>query len=87
MLAHCDHYALKTLYRPYTILGKGLFGTARSSLFLSVYCASAWLVIISFVVSFFSQLMQEDVTNLGALFLPSVSWLGEELMGHCYFYY
>ncbi|KAK1391475.1 Transmembrane protein like [Heracleum sosnowskyi] len=29
--------------RPYTILGKGLFGTARSSLFLSVYCSSAWL--------------------------------------------
>lgn len=33
-----------TMCRPYTILGKGLFGTARSSLFLSVYCASAWLV-------------------------------------------
>ncbi|XP_048131094.1 transmembrane protein 135 homolog isoform X1 [Rhodamnia argentea] len=31
------------LKRPYTILGKGLFGTARSSLFLSVYCASAWM--------------------------------------------
>ncbi|XP_024030247.1 uncharacterized protein LOC21392588 isoform X1 [Morus notabilis] len=30
------------LKRPYTILGKGLFGTARSSLFLSVYCSSAW---------------------------------------------
>ncbi|OUZ99344.1 Transmembrane protein 135 [Macleaya cordata] len=30
--------------RPYSILGKGLFGTARSSLFLSVYCATAWLV-------------------------------------------
>ncbi|KAE8056903.1 hypothetical protein FH972_013635 [Carpinus fangiana] len=29
--------------RPYTILGKGLFGTARSSLFLSVYCSSAWM--------------------------------------------
>lgn len=29
--------------RPYTILGKGLLGTARSSLFLSVYCSSAWL--------------------------------------------
>lgn len=28
---------------PYTILGKGLLGTARSSLFLSVYCSSAWL--------------------------------------------
>ncbi|KAG8097175.1 hypothetical protein GUJ93_ZPchr0013g34430 [Zizania palustris] len=28
--------------RPYTILGKSLLGTARSSLFLSVYCASAW---------------------------------------------
>ncbi|KAA8528276.1 hypothetical protein F0562_035631 [Nyssa sinensis] len=28
--------------RPYTILGKGLLGTARSSLFLSVYCSSAW---------------------------------------------
>ncbi|KAG4957019.1 hypothetical protein JHK85_043399 [Glycine max] len=28
---------------PYTILAKGLFGTARSSLFLSVYCASAWM--------------------------------------------
>ncbi|CAL9110573.1 unnamed protein product [Musa textilis] len=28
--------------RPDTILGKSLLGTARSSLFLSVYCASAW---------------------------------------------
>ncbi|XP_062097300.1 uncharacterized protein LOC133803321 isoform X2 [Humulus lupulus] len=31
------------LKRPYTILGKGLLGTARSSLFLSVYCSSAWM--------------------------------------------
>ncbi|OMO94321.1 hypothetical protein COLO4_16399 [Corchorus olitorius] len=31
------------LKRPYTILGKGLLGTARSSLFLSVYCTSAWM--------------------------------------------
>uniref|UniRef100_A0A2P2J7W2 Transmembrane protein 135 N-terminal domain-containing protein n=1 Tax=Rhizophora mucronata TaxID=61149 RepID=A0A2P2J7W2_RHIMU len=31
------------LKRPYTILAKGLFGTARSSLFLSVYCSSAWM--------------------------------------------
>ncbi|VFQ86735.1 unnamed protein product [Cuscuta campestris] len=31
------------LKRPYTILWKGIFGTARSSLFLSMYCASAWL--------------------------------------------
>ncbi|KAF9608267.1 hypothetical protein IFM89_008552 [Coptis chinensis] len=29
--------------RPYTILGKGLLGTARSSLFLSAYCSSAWM--------------------------------------------
>ncbi|KAJ7965712.1 Transmembrane protein [Quillaja saponaria] len=29
--------------RPYTILAKGLLGTARSSLFLSVYCSSAWM--------------------------------------------
>ncbi|XP_073282341.1 uncharacterized protein [Primulina huaijiensis] len=29
--------------RPYTILWKGLFGTARSSLFLSMYCSSAWI--------------------------------------------
>uniref|UniRef100_A0A453IYM5 Transmembrane protein 135 N-terminal domain-containing protein n=1 Tax=Aegilops tauschii subsp. strangulata TaxID=200361 RepID=A0A453IYM5_AEGTS len=28
--------------RPYTIMGKSLLGTARSSLFLSMYCASAW---------------------------------------------
>ncbi|XP_020672386.1 uncharacterized protein LOC110092254 isoform X1 [Dendrobium catenatum] len=28
--------------RPYTILAKSLIGTAKSSLFLSVYCASAW---------------------------------------------
>ncbi|KAJ4822417.1 hypothetical protein Tsubulata_041593 [Turnera subulata] len=28
--------------RPFSILGKGLLGTARSSLFLSVYCSSAW---------------------------------------------
>ncbi|XP_047328566.1 uncharacterized protein LOC124932014 [Impatiens glandulifera] len=31
------------LNRPYSILGKGLIGTARSSLFLSFYCSSAWL--------------------------------------------
>ncbi|CAJ2644758.1 uncharacterized protein LOC123911367 isoform X1 [Trifolium pratense] len=31
------------LKRPFTILAKGLIGTARSSLFLSVYCASAWM--------------------------------------------
>lgn len=31
------------LERPYTILTKGLLGTARSSLFLSVYCTSAWM--------------------------------------------
>ncbi|QCE13620.1 Transmembrane protein [Vigna unguiculata] len=31
------------LERPSTILTKGLLGTARSSLFLSVYCASAWM--------------------------------------------
>ncbi|EEE58471.1 hypothetical protein OsJ_09724 [Oryza sativa Japonica Group] len=30
------------LKRPYPIIGKNLLGTARSSLFLSVYCASAW---------------------------------------------
>ncbi|KAJ4839387.1 hypothetical protein Tsubulata_045876, partial [Turnera subulata] len=30
------------LCRPFSILGKGLLGTARSSLFLSVYCSSAW---------------------------------------------
>ncbi|KAG9132761.1 hypothetical protein Leryth_014040 [Lithospermum erythrorhizon] len=29
--------------RPLTILAKGLLGTARSSLFLSVYCSSAWM--------------------------------------------
>ncbi|KAJ1387901.1 Transmembrane protein [Sesbania bispinosa] len=31
------------LKRPSMILAKGLIGTARSSLFLSVYCASAWM--------------------------------------------
>ncbi|CAI0544159.1 unnamed protein product [Linum tenue] len=31
------------LKRPSSILGKGLFGTARSSLFLSAYCSSAWM--------------------------------------------
>ncbi|KAK4792329.1 hypothetical protein SAY86_022764 [Trapa natans] len=31
------------LKRPYTILGKSLLGTSRSSLFLSAYCASAWV--------------------------------------------
>lgn len=31
------------LKRPYTILGKSVFGIARSSLFLSTYCASAWM--------------------------------------------
>ncbi|XWS15001.1 hypothetical protein CRYUN_Cryun35bG0057000 [Craigia yunnanensis] len=28
---------------PYTILGKGIIGSARSSLFLSAYCTSAWM--------------------------------------------
>ncbi|KAK9162768.1 hypothetical protein Syun_003670 [Stephania yunnanensis] len=32
------------LKRSYTILGKVLLGTSRSSLFLATYCASAWLV-------------------------------------------
>ncbi|KAI4307390.1 hypothetical protein L6164_030588 [Bauhinia variegata] len=31
------------LKRPYTILAKGAVGTARSSLFLSMYCTSAWM--------------------------------------------
>lgn len=31
------------LKRPYTIFAKGILGTARSSLFLSTYCSSAWL--------------------------------------------
>ncbi|KMT19863.1 hypothetical protein BVRB_1g009120 [Beta vulgaris subsp. vulgaris] len=31
------------LKRPYTIVGKSVFGIARSSLFLSSYCASAWM--------------------------------------------
>ncbi|KAH6756755.1 transmembrane protein [Perilla frutescens var. hirtella] len=31
------------LKRPHTILWKGLLGTARSSLFLSMYCSSAWI--------------------------------------------
>ncbi|XP_058086334.1 uncharacterized protein LOC131233576 isoform X2 [Magnolia sinica] len=31
------------LKRPNTILGKGFLGTARSSLFLSAYCSSAWM--------------------------------------------
>ncbi|KAE8723697.1 TRM112-like protein [Hibiscus syriacus] len=31
------------LKRPYTILGKSLLGTARSSLFLSAYTSSAWM--------------------------------------------
>lgn len=31
------------LKRPHTILAKGIFGTARSSLFLSMYCSSAWM--------------------------------------------
>ncbi|CAN7093272.1 unnamed protein product [Brassica rapa subsp. narinosa] len=31
------------LKKQYSILGKGLFGTARSSLFLSTYCTSAWV--------------------------------------------
>ncbi|XVF39513.1 hypothetical protein PTKIN_Ptkin01aG0040700 [Pterospermum kingtungense] len=31
------------LKRPCTILGKGIVGTARSSLFLSSYCTSAWM--------------------------------------------
>lgn len=35
-----------SLCRPCNIFGKGLLGTARSSLFLSVYCSSAWLVFI-----------------------------------------
>ncbi|KAF3326428.1 Transmembrane protein 135 [Carex littledalei] len=31
------------LKRPYTILGKTIKGIARSSLFLSIYCSSAWV--------------------------------------------
>jgi hypothetical protein len=31
------------LKKQYSILGKGLLGTARSSLFLATYCSSAWL--------------------------------------------
>ncbi|KAE9608195.1 putative transmembrane protein [Lupinus albus] len=31
------------LKRPHSILAKGLVGTARSSLFLSMYCTSAWM--------------------------------------------
>ncbi|KAE9604640.1 putative transmembrane protein [Lupinus albus] len=31
------------LRRPHSILAKGLVGTGRSSLFLSVYCTSAWM--------------------------------------------
>ncbi|CAN8289992.1 unnamed protein product [Cochlearia groenlandica] len=31
------------LKKQYSILGKGLLGTARSSLFLSTYCSSAWV--------------------------------------------
>ncbi|CAI9116310.1 OLC1v1017420C2 [Oldenlandia corymbosa var. corymbosa] len=31
------------LKSPFSILAKGLLGTARSSLFLSTYCASAWM--------------------------------------------
>ncbi|ESQ38870.1 hypothetical protein EUTSA_v10001817mg [Eutrema salsugineum] len=31
------------LKKQYSILGKGLLGTARSSLFLSTYCTSAWV--------------------------------------------
>ncbi|KAL8058516.1 hypothetical protein ABFS82_03G022700 [Erythranthe guttata] len=31
------------LNSPFKILWKGLFGTARSSLFLSMYCSSAWI--------------------------------------------
>ncbi|KAJ4966191.1 hypothetical protein NE237_018040 [Protea cynaroides] len=36
-------HRLDLLKRRYTILGKGLLGTARSSLFLSAYCSSAWM--------------------------------------------
>ncbi|KAF6148737.1 hypothetical protein GIB67_019345 [Kingdonia uniflora] len=36
-------HRLDLMKRPCTILCKGLFGTARSSLFLSVYCSSAWM--------------------------------------------
>jgi hypothetical protein len=38
------------LKRPYSIVGKGLLGTARSSLFLSVYCSSAWLASFYFIL-------------------------------------
>ncbi|KAJ6337543.1 hypothetical protein OIU76_007258 [Salix suchowensis] len=36
-------FALVSNNRPCDIFGKGLLGTARSSLFLSVYCSSAWM--------------------------------------------
>ncbi|CAA6659511.1 unnamed protein product [Spirodela intermedia] len=35
--------ALPFIFLPYTILWKSLIGTARSSLFLSVFCSSAWV--------------------------------------------
>ncbi|CAN6588883.1 unnamed protein product [Malus baccata var. baccata] len=40
------------LKRHYSILLKGLLGTARSSLFLSVYCSSAWLAATFFYLAF-----------------------------------
>ncbi|XVF64778.1 hypothetical protein PTKIN_Ptkin09bG0193900 [Pterospermum kingtungense] len=39
------------LKRPFTILGKSIIGTARSTLFLSTYTTSAWLVFYYFYFS------------------------------------
>ncbi|CAD6209942.1 unnamed protein product [Miscanthus lutarioriparius] len=38
LVVHRQHL----MKRPYSIIGKSFLGVARSSLFLSVYCASAW---------------------------------------------
>lgn len=40
-------FFLRVWCRPHAILGKVILGMARSSLFLSTYCASAWLESLS----------------------------------------
>lgn len=55
------------LKTPYTILGKGLFGTARSSLFLSVYCSSAWI----WTCLLFQTLRWCDITTLAVGAFPA----------------
>lgn len=66
-----------TTCRPYTILGKSLLGIARSSLFLSVYCASAWWVdFLPTLMHLLCHCFFVGMTIHGVSFSFSISGLG-----------